>query len=66
MLPSHELFDITTIVQYVEEIGRSAVKRLFELMENPQSRAEIQRIDTEMVVRKSCGKPKTVRWNSKA
>ncbi len=62
----NELFDITTIVQYVEEIGRSAVKRLFELMENPQSRAEIQRIDTEMVVRKSCGKPKTVRWNSKA
>ncbi len=54
----NELFDITTIVQYVEEIGRSAVKRLFELMADSQLKAEVQRIDTEMIIRKSCAEPK--------
>lgn len=50
----NELFEITTIVQYVEEIGRVAVNRLFERMENPNSPISVQRIDATMILRNSC------------
>ncbi|MCD8249866.1 MAG: LacI family transcriptional regulator, partial [Lachnospiraceae bacterium] len=49
----NELFDITTVVQHVEEIGRRAVKRIFELMENPDSEVCTQMVDAQLLIRKS-------------
>ena len=54
----NELFDITTVVQRVDEIGKRAVNRLFELMENPQSPIYTQQVSTQLVIRKSCGTPR--------
>lgn len=56
----NELFDITTVVQHIEEIGHVAVEKLFEKMEKPEMEVKVQRIDTEMIIRKSCGIPKTI------
>lgn len=54
----NELFDITTVVQRVDEIGKRAVNRLFELMENPGSEVRTQMVNTQLVIRKSCKAPK--------
>ncbi len=54
----NELFDITTMTQYVEEIGRTAVKRLFKRIENPKLEVCTEMVDTKLVIRKSCAAPK--------
>lgn len=50
----NELYDITTIVQQVDEIGKKAVGRLFERMEDPDREADIQMVKTQLKIRKSC------------
>ncbi len=52
----NELYEITTIVQNVDEIGRKSVDRLFEIIENPAIEETTQMIDTQMVLRNSCKK----------
>jgi len=54
----NQLFDITTIVQSVEETGQLAVQRLFELIECPEKRRKKQiiQLKTEFLHRKSCAK----------
>ena len=54
----NELFDVTTITQHVEKIGKDAVKRLFKRMENPNLEPCTQMVDTQLIIRKSCGKPR--------
>jgi len=54
----NQLFDITTISQPVEETGRMATRRLFDLIEHPEKRKEKQilQLKTEFICRKSCVK----------
>lgn len=56
----NELMGITTIIQPIEEIGKKAVGRLFEMMKHPEKLRGGERmiLGTEMVVRQSCASPK--------
>lgn len=52
----NELLDITTVVQPVEEIGRLAAERLFELIENPDSieKQQVRILSNRLLIRNSC------------
>ena len=56
----NELMNITTVVQPIEETGKKAVKRLLELIMNPEKLRTGKEIilNTELVIRDSCGLPK--------
>lgn len=55
----NEFLDITTVVQPIEEIGRQATKRLFELIGETDTEPEYKcmRLKTELVMRNSCCPP---------
>lgn len=56
----NELLDITTIVQQVEEIGKLAMRRLFELMDQGTAVAEytLRQLDADLIIRQSCAPPR--------
>lgn len=56
----NRLFDLTTVVQPIDETGKVATKRLLELIQHPQAREETQSVhmDTKLLIRKSTAGPR--------
>lgn len=56
----NELMNITTVVQPIEEIGKKSVRQLFDFIKNPENHRTGKKIilNTELVIRESCGFPK--------
>lgn len=55
----NELLDITTVVQPIEEIGKQAIRRLFELIGENEEEPEYEwkKLKTRLIIRNSCSKP---------
>ena len=55
----NELLDITTIEQPITEIGKQAIRRLFELIGEPEETTEFEckKLNPELIIRKSCRPP---------
>ena len=54
----NELYDITTVVQQIEKIGKLATKKLIELICNSDKEVKsgTEILETHMICRKSCGR----------
>jgi DNA-binding LacI/PurR family transcriptional regulator len=55
-----EYVGLTTIRQPMFQMGKQAVERLMALIDDPQSPRRHLNIQTELVVRESCGAKKKV------
>lgn len=55
----NELLDITTIEQPITEIGKQAIRRLLELIGEPEETTEFEckKLNPELIIRKSCEPP---------
>ncbi|MDO4274516.1 MAG: LacI family DNA-binding transcriptional regulator [Eubacteriales bacterium] len=57
----NELLGITSVKQSVDTMGTLAARRLFQMIEDPETREKSERIalETEFIIRNSCGVPRT-------
>lgn len=55
----NELLDITTIEQPIAEIGKQAVRKLFDLIGESEDSVnyECKKLNPELIIRKSCAAP---------
>lgn len=55
----NELLDITTVVQPIEEMGKQATRRLFELIGESEAEPEYEwkKLKTQLIIRNSCIQP---------
>ncbi len=61
-----EYAGLTTVRQPMFEMGRQAVERLMTLIDHPKTPREHRHIETELVIRESCGMNNTALKNCKA